>query len=238
MPQNKFTILSTRSLPEQHLSTAFEKGFLVEVVSFIKTEPLSSDEVVHKIDEALDSSSTIIFTSAKAVEAVAKNMKAKKNNWMVFCIEHGTLAAAEKYFGKASIAATALDAASLAEKLLNLKIKEACFFCGDQRMDELPNQLRSKSVNVQEVVVYRTISTPMKIEKVYDGILFFSPSGVKSFFELNALHSETVLFAIGATTAESLKTFSKNKTLISRSTSRTGVLDEAIAYFENEKIHH
>lgn len=238
MPQNRFTILSTRSLPEQHLNVALAKGFLIDVVAFIKTEMLSSDQVIQEIDDALKSSSSLIFTSAKAVEAVAMNMKPYKKSWEIYCIEHATRAAAEKHFGKASIAATAGDAASLAGKLLSLKIREATFFCGDQRREELPDRLRKKGVDVREVVVYKTMSTPKRIDKAYDGILFFSPSGVQSFFELNTIHDTTVLFTIGATTADSLKRFSKNKILVSKSGSRAGVLDEAIAYFENEKIHH
>ena len=92
---------------------------------------------------------------------------------------------------------------------------EVIFFCGDQRRDELPGLLKKNKIEVKEIVVYKTIATPKKIEKKYDGILFFSPSAVKSFFQKNKLDKQVMLFAIGNTTADEIKKFSKNKIVVS-----------------------
>src|SRR5258706_9822828 len=46
-----------------------------------------------------------------------------------------------------------------------------------------------------------------RAEKVYDGILFFSPSGVESFFNTNEVNEQTILFAIGNTTATEIKKY-------------------------------
>ena len=42
-------------------------------------------------------------------------------------------------------------------------------------------------LSVDEVIVYKTIETPKVLTKQYDGILFFSPSAVKSFFSKNSI---------------------------------------------------
>jgi uroporphyrinogen-III synthase len=112
------------------------------------------------------------------------------------------------------------------------------FFCGDQRRDEMPDQLKINSIKVTEIVVYKTTLTPQKIEKKYEGILFFSPSAVKSFFQINEVPDQTVLFAIGNTTADELKSFSKNKIVTSDVPTRETLIDKVISYFQVNPIHH
>jgi uroporphyrinogen-III synthase len=102
----------------------------------------------------------------------------------------------------------------------------------------LPELLKKKNIGVNEIIVYKTIITPQKIEKKYDGILFFSPSAVKSFFEKNILDGQTVLFAIGSTTADKIRKFSKNKIVVSDVPDKTTLLNKAISYFQTNPIHH
>jgi len=59
-------------------------------------------------------------------------------------------------------------------------------------------------VDVEEVVVYDTISSPQRLTGSYDGILFYSPSMVRSFFEANVWTPGTAAFAIGKSTAAEL----------------------------------
>ena len=115
---------------------------------------------------------------------------------------------------------------------------EVIFFCGDQRRDELPGLLKKNKIEVKEIVVYKTIATPKKIEKKYDGILFFSPSAVKSFFQENKLDDQTIPFAIGNTTADEIKKFSKNKIVISDMPDGKTVLQKAVEFFQTNSIHH
>ena len=56
------------------------------------------------------------------------------------------------------------------------------FFCGNQRRDTLPDKVRAAGIKVEELVVYETVELPLKVTDHYDAILFYSPSGVRSFF--------------------------------------------------------
>jgi uroporphyrinogen-III synthase len=238
MQKSKIKILSTRLLDDEFIRDAEIKDVLVDVIPFIKTEPISSPELQKKIQETSAMSTTIVFTSTNAVEAVATEINDQEINWKIFCIGHSTKQSVVKIFGESSIAEVADNAKELAEVILRADVAELIFFCGDQRRNELPDQLKKNNIKATEIVVYKTILTPQKIEKKYDGILFFSPSAVKSFFQLNQLNDEPVLFAIGNTTAEEIKKFSKNKILVSDVPDREALMDKVISYFQMNPIHH
>ena len=237
MSQNKIFILSTRLVDDELIREAKAKDVLVDVMPFIRTESISSTEL-KKIKQALSISKTVVFTSNNAVEAVISEIEDQKITWRIFCIGHSTKRSVEEYFGKKSIAGVADNAKELAQLIISAGISEATFFCGDQRRDVLPDQLRKNNIEVKEVVVYKTVATPGKIKKKYDGILFFSPSAVKSFFQENKLDQQVILFAIGSVTAEEIKKFSKNKIVISDVPDKGILLDSVAAYFESNPIHH
>jgi uroporphyrinogen-III synthase len=146
-----------------------------------------------------------------AVNTVGAYINGQTPEWTIFCIGNTTRQLAARYFGEQSIHTVGDNAADLADKIIsNKSIKQVVFFCGDQRREELPGKLRQNGITVQEVIVYHTISTPHKVDKAYDGILFFSPSAVQSFFYANAVLPTTILFAIGQTTADAIKSFTDN----------------------------
>jgi uroporphyrinogen-III synthase len=66
-----------------------------------------------------------------------------------------------------------------------------------------------------------------------NGILFFSPSAVRSYCYYNKIEDET-LFTIGQTTTNEAKTFS-NKIITSDINSIDQVVDNAIKYFTYDK---
>ena len=108
---------------------------------------------------------------------------------------------------------------------------EVIFFCGGQRRDELPSILNDAGIEVDEIAVYQTIEVPHIIKKDYHGILFFSPSAVRSFFKVNKANGKTILFAIGNTTAAEIKKFSNNKILVSDEPGKESLVQKAIEYF-------
>ena len=162
----------------------------------------------------------------------------KNTQWKVFCIGYATNQSVAKIFGEKSIEGVADNAKELANAILDAHVDEVIFFCGDQRRDELPGLLKQNRIEVKEIVVYKTIATPKKIEKKYDGILFFSPSAVKSFFQENKLDDQTIPFAIGNTTADEIKKFSKNKIVISDMPDGKTVLQKAVEFFQTNSLHH
>jgi uroporphyrinogen-III synthase len=241
MLQNRITILCTRSIDNALIQGVSSKNIAIDVISFIKTEPCLTTWVLKEIREASPGSEAVTFTSSNAVEAIATSPDLQKTilaGRKIFCIGHATKQSVVKYFGEQIIGGFADNAKALANTILNANVKGVIFFCGDQRRDELAELLNKNNISVKEIIVYKTIITPKKIEKKYDGVLFFSPSAVKSFFENNAAGSQTVLFAIGNTTADEIKKFSKNKIVVSDVPEQKSFLDRVISYFQTNPIHH
>ena len=232
MQQNKITVLSTRPLDNELVIQAGRVGIDIDELSFIETESILSVEVQQEIQQALILSTTIVFTSINAVESVAIFMEEQKPDWTIYCIGSTTAKLVKKYFGEASIAGTASDAASLGTLIAADRFAdEVIFFCGDQRRDELPDILRSNDILVNEIVVYQTIAVPRKINKDYHGILFFSPSAVESFFRNNKLPQSTLLFAIGNTTANEIRKYSTNKIIIAEEPGKENLVKLMIEVF-------
>ncbi|NJE06734.1 hypothetical protein E3E36_11445 [Thermococcus sp. M36] len=71
------------------------------------------------------------------------------------------------------------------------------------------------------------------MDKTYNGILFFSPSAVRSFFSNNRVATNTVLFAIGNTTAAEIKNFSANTIQTANESAKELLLNQAIHYFQS-----
>lgn len=223
---SEINILSTRPLPASMLEEAEQNGIRIDLISFIHTEPVGGLE--QQLAELANKEIAAVFTSMNAVNALGSyNPK-----WKIFCIGDATQAAVRRNFEKSTIAGTAPNASELAGVILNAGIKEIVFFCGDQRRAELPDKLRASDVSVEEIIVYRTVATPKKIEKNYNGILFFSPSAAESFFEVNTVNPYTVLFAIGSTTGNTIKKFTDNSVITSDSQGKEELARHAITYFK------
>lgn len=232
MTQNKIAILSTRPIDSSLIEEANTAGIDIDEISFIETEPIQTIEVQQEIANAMLQSSAVVFTSMNAVEAVANELLDQQPDWRIYSIGNTTKQLVKKYFGEESIAGTADSAAELAELIADEGYDdEVIFFCGDQRRDELPDILRSNDIEVNEIVVYQTIAVPFKVEKKYHGILFFSPSAVESFFSNNKAAEQTILFAIGNTTATTLKKFSNNKIIISDEPGKENLVRKMMEYF-------
>jgi uroporphyrinogen-III synthase len=225
-------------LDDELIRDAETKNVSIDVIPFIKIGFISSEDIKHTIEKTLTIGAAIVFTSVNAVEAVAQKINEQKQNWKIFCIGHATKGSVEKHFGKKAIAGIADNAKELAKEIINEEISEVVFFCSDQRRDELPDLLKKNGVEIKEIVVYETVLTPKKIEKNYVGILFFSPSAVQSFFQKNKLNEQTVLFAIGNTTADEIKKNSKNKIVICESPDKKILIEKVINYFQTKLTHH
>ena len=232
MQQNKITILSTRPLRDSLVAEAKAAGIFIDELSFIETEPIQSIEVLQEIEQALLQLTTVVFTSMNAVEAVATVKKEQQPDWKIYCMGNTTKLLVKKYFGEDSIAGTANSATELAEQIVETACTdEILFFCGDQRRAELPEILHNNKIDVNEIIVYHTITVPHKIEKEYSGIFFFSPSAVESFFTNNKINEQTILFAIGNTTATEIKKYTQNTTIISEEPGKETLVRQMIEYF-------
>ena len=230
--ERPINILCTRPIDQSLINSARSKGNFIEVLSFIETTPLKTITLQQEIEDALGSAATVVFTSMNAVEAVAAYLDGHQPQWKIYSIGTTTDQLINKYFGEGLVTGTAFNAADLAALIVKDSLAEKLiFFCGNQRRDELPAILRNNNIAVTEIEVYQTTAVPHKIDKAYDGILFFSPSAAESFFSNNTVSPQTILFAIGNTTADAIKSFSDNKIIIADTAGKENLVKQMIAYF-------
>jgi uroporphyrinogen-III synthase len=260
MTTQSIHILSTRPLPAGLIAHAAAQGLGLEILSFISTAPVLDEGTIRGIRELALKPLVAVFTSMNAVEAV-RGWLMTPPGWKVFCIGSATRGLVADFFGEAAIAGTAGSAGMLAETVKGWEgfggaggagpggsfgdagpregadgmDREVYFFCGDRRREELSFLLRREGFTVNERVVYSTILTPRKVERVYDGIAFFSPSGVESYFSVNAVAESTRLFAIGETTAASIGAHCTNPVVISDSPEKEELVRRMIDYFQHKK---
>jgi uroporphyrinogen-III synthase len=232
MQENKINILSTRPLSRSLVAEALQQGIVIDELSFIETEPIQTIEVQQEIEQAYLQSSTVVFTSMNAVEAVVAWQDGQQPDWVIYCMGNTTKKLLQESFGTNSVVGTAGNAAELAERIAEESdADEVIFFCGEQRRDELPAILRSKGIEVQEILVYETIHTPHKIGKDYHAVLFYSPSAVSSFFSNNKIPAQTILFAIGNTTAKTIQQYCNNTIIIGKEPGKEELVKQAMEYF-------
>jgi uroporphyrinogen-III synthase len=231
---NKWRILSTAPLPGRLFDIAVQHFAALDIIPFTKITFVTGIQTQEEIKKLSAQQLTVVFTSANAVKPVAACLSGVQPKWDIYCISTVTREAVEGYFPGATIKGTADNAASLAEVIAKQNEKEVVFFCGDNRLEVLPNHLRNAGVQVKEVVVYTNEETPQEINEVYDAILFFSPSGVRSYFSVNTVYSHTLYFAIGNTTAEAIKQYSNNKIVTATTPSKENVLMLALQHLEAE----
>jgi uroporphyrinogen-III synthase len=230
-------ILSTKRLDPSLVEQASERGVDILEREFISVQLLHSEEKHREVQPWLQRAerSHVVFTSFNAVEAVRQYLHHENSSpaphWDVFCISGRTREAVAAAFPTAPILATAEYGSALAQQIIDRgDIKEVVFFSGNRRREELPSMLTKAGISVHEITVYETEETPSPVAEDLDGVLFFSPSGVSSFFASNQLKKEAVCFAIGRTTAEAVATHTHNQIIISETTSPEAMLAAVYHY--------
>ena len=215
MQSDKIQILSTRLLDEAITAKACDYNIHIDAIPFINTQHLYSDDLNLRLQALSKENICTVFTSINAVSAVAEQLS-DIPVWKIFCTGGKTKEYVIKSFGEDNIVATAKNANILAERIIaSGRVVKVIFFCGDQRLNDLPEKLKNNNIQVDEVVVYTTVQTPVFIEKNYDSILFFSPSAAHSFFSMNTIPTSIVLFSIGQTTTAAIQTYCTNKIITS-----------------------
>lgn len=235
MVNNKIYILSTRPVGETARAKALEHEIVLEEKSFIETKETIGASKAKKIKELLARNLSVVFTSINAVAAVGK-MVSGNTTWNIFCIGNTTRKLVKEIFGEKNIAGTADNASALADSIIKTPIKKIVFFSGDQRRDELPEKLRKNHIEVEEIVVYKTLETPESLSKSYDAILFFSPSAVRSFFSKNTVSDTTQIFAIGSTTARAAERHASRPVIIARKPGKENLVSLAIQHYSKSPI--
>ncbi len=233
MSQNNITLLTTRPLAHTTLMYARDKGVMIDTISFIETNSIVNETVQESIRLFSKKECAAVFTSMNGAEAVIDSLSVLDSipEWTVYTMGGITQKIVEDYFVESEVIGESKNATEVARAIIANEEQEVVFFCGNQRREELPNHLKQAGIKVNELVVYETIETPVAISKNYHGILFFSPSAVRSFFSLNQIDNATVLFAIGTTSAIEIKKFCNNRVMVAATPHKEQLAEKAIDFF-------
>jgi len=204
---NPLKILSTKVLSPIQKNRMIELGARYTERNFIETEaiPFTYSEAKH----------TLLFSSQNAVQSVFSKTDFERllKNKKCYCVGEKTKIALEEKGLK--VTHFEENASNLADFILkNAKNEAFLFFCGKERRPDLEAQMKLYKIKLDAVEVYQIQLKPKPIG-AFDIVLFYSPSGVRSFLQDNSL-KQTVCICIGPTTAAALPV-SKGQIIIATS---------------------
>ncbi|MBW2961665.1 uroporphyrinogen-III synthase [Mesonia aestuariivivens] len=188
------TVLITKKLTQSQASLLFNADIAWVNYSAIEVKFNKKTELPKYIENA-------IITSKNAWLAI----KEKTTINQAFVVGSKTENIVEE--ANISIIEKANNAKELADQIIKKHAEKSfTFLCGNKRRDELPILLQQHQIQFNEIEVYQTKLNPKEFQQEFDGVLFFSPSAVKSFFKLNKSRNE-IAFCIGNTTAQEAKKY-------------------------------
>ena len=223
-------ILFTKSLEREKVSEKLGADFSVDFVEVIKTEFIKTKSFGLK-------NNSLIFTSVNGVKAFFENgfspnenFTEPKNYNKIYVVGSQT----KKELGQHNFGTFKLckNASELSQFIVENSVNERFLhFCGNIAIDILDEKLPLQNISYKKIPVYKTELLYPKINEKYQAIVFFSPSGVRSFAKFNSLEDKQ-LFSIGQTTENELKKLTKNKII----TSKESNLDDLLQLISAEDL--
>lgn len=215
-------ILFTKNIDPSILSKSLGELNRIDCIEVIRTHQIHVDPFDLK-------SYSLIFTSAKGVTAFFENRFrpsedfTARNHNKIYCVGEKTKRELRKYgFGAFKVLK---NAEALSEFIINhCPQEEFVHFCGNLALDIVNSNLPLQNIKYQKVTVYRTEELNPLITEKYHAIVFFSPSGVRSFAKLNSLEGMK-LFSIGETTSNELRKYIQEKVITSESNNLASILE-------------
>ncbi|QQV02733.1 MULTISPECIES: uroporphyrinogen-III synthase [Chryseobacterium] len=206
-------ILFTKNLDVKYISEELGNDITAECIEVIKTKSLSVKNFDLK-DRSL------IFTSSNGVKAFFENRFqpnedfTAKNYNKIYCVGEKTKKELRKNgFGTFKVLK---NAETLSHFIIeNCAHEKFIHFCGNLALDVLDRELPLQNIEYKKIIVYETEQLYPVINEKYHAIVFFSPSGVRSFAKNNSLE-DAILFSIGETTSKELKKHSKSEIFTSK----------------------
>ena len=216
----------TRILSTKKLSKALKKKFSDAKIELVEKNFIQTKSISFETPQLND---YLVFTSKQAVKSVLKSDVKNVHSISCLCVGSKTRNFLEKK------GFTVIESADYAEDLIQIinskyKSNSFTFFCGNIRKNTIPNYFQQNKIAYNETIVYETKLKPHQIKEPFDGVLFFSPSGVNSFLEKNSLKNR-ICFCIGTTTAKALENRTKNIVIASQPTVEH-VINEVIKYYK------
>ena len=196
-------LLGTKKLSLYLRNRLIQNQFSVVDHSFIHIKPLSTQiRIAHE---------NLIFTSQNAVKIAFSNSQIKPllEGKKYFCVGEKTKCILEE--NGQNVIKKAQNSAELADFFeKNYKNEAFSFLCGKRRRSEIEGFFYTNNSDSEVIEIYDTLLTPKTFNYKFDGILFFSPSAVLSFFKTNSWSPKAHGFCIGKTTASVLENYTKN----------------------------
>lgn len=205
-------ILFTKKLDKTYL-----KEKLGSSVSFDFLEVISFTIKKQKPFELKNKS--LIFTSTNGVKSFFENHfvlneKFTEQNFnRVYAVGNKTKSELRKHgFGTYKLFRNAEE---LAEFIIEHATQEKFLhFCGNLTVDVLDSRLPLQNIDYRKVEMYSTKLLFPKVEQKYDALVFFSPSGVRSFAKFNSLEVPRI-FSLGKTTEKEIKKYTYREVITS-----------------------
>ena len=214
-------ILFTKNIDPKYLSEKLGNNILIDCVEVIKTKPIFVEHFDLK-DRSL------IFTSFNGVKSFFEN-KFKpnedftaKNYNKIYCVGEKTKRELRKNgFGTFKVLK---NAETLSQFIIeNCAHEKFIHFCGNLALDVLDKKLPLQNISYKKVTVYDTEALNPVIHEKYHAIVFFSPSGVRSFAKNNSLEN-AILFSIGETTSKEVRKHTKSEIFTSTENTLLNIL--------------
>ena len=222
-------ILFTKSLEREKVSEKLGAVTLsgvevsVDFVEVIKTEFIKTKSFGLK-------NNSLIFTSVNGVKAFFENgfspnenFTEPKNYNKIYVVGSQT----KKELGQHNFGTFKLckNASELSQFIVENSVNEKFLhFCGDLALDVLDEKLPLQNISYKKILVYKTELLFPKINEKYQAVVFFSPSGVRSFAQFNGL-DDLKIFSIGKTTTSELKKLTDNKIITSHKNTLADLLN-------------
>lgn len=214
-------ILFTKNLDPKYISEKLGSDISSEYIEVIKTKSL----YVRSFDLK---NSSLIFTSSNGVKSFFENgfkpnedFTAKNYN-KIYCVGEKTKRELRKNgFGTFKVLK---NAETLSQFIIENCVHEKFIhFCGNLAIDVLDNELPLQNIQYKKVTVYQTEELNPTIHEKYHAIVFFSPSGVRSFAKNNSLEN-AILFSIGETTSKEVRKHTKSEIFTSTENTLLNIL--------------
>ena len=220
----KIKILSTKILSENLKEIFDDNKFDLFEHDFIKIGSLNFELPNHD--------GSWIFTSQNAVNAVfsiSKSMDLIFNK--IYCVGENTKSVLSKK-GQKEVK-NLKNSSKLANFISKHAKNEKFIFCrSDIKNDNFTDFFKKEKIDLKEIVVYDNQPNSIVLKDKFEAIMFYSPSGIKSFLKNNSLGSSHCI-CIGETTASYAKNYSSN-VVSCKTPSIKHVIDKTIKLFENE----
>ena len=220
----KIKILSTKILSENLKEIFDDNKFDLFEHDFIKIGSLNFELPNHD--------GSWIFTSQNAVNAVfsiSKSMDLIFNK--IYCVGENTKSVLSKKGQK--VVKYSKNSSKLANFISKHAKNEKFIFCrSDIKNGNFTDFFKKEKIDLKEIVVYDNQPNSIVLKDKFEAIMFYSPSGIKSFLKNNQLGSSHCI-CIGETTASYAKNYSSN-VVSCKTPSIKHVIDKTIKLFENE----